>query len=127
MKTKTCHLNTSSGFTLLELLVVIAIMGILTAISLPRYVEYKQRAFDARAWEDLRNVATAEEAYFLDFEHYLSCADITCTELPGIARISKGVTLAMTGDDTNFTGESSHPQGSGKVFMWDSELGGLQE
>lgn len=115
------------GFTLLELLVVMAIIGILTAIAVPQYGAYKRRAFDARARSDLYATALAEEAYFLDTEQYLSCQDNGCTALPGIARVSNGVSLSITAGTEGFTGTAQHAQGSGKVFHWDSLQGGMLE
>ena len=119
--------NAQSGFTLLELLVVLVIVGILTAIAIPQYAAYKKRAFDARARADLYSAALAEEAFFLDSEKYLSCTDNGCTQLPGIARLSLGVTLAMNGTQSGFTGTAKHIQGTGRVFTWDSSGGGLIE
>ena len=77
---------------------------------------------------DLRNVATAEEAYFADKEVYLSCATATCNVLPGISSLSQGVTLNITASTTTpaFTGDSTHAKGTGVTFLWDSENGGLQ-
>ena len=115
------------GFTLIELLVVITIVSILTAVALPQYSVYKKKAFDLRAQEDLRNVAIAEEAYFIESEKYLSCRDDECTDLPGITKISKGVTINIQADESVFTGTSTHTHGSGKIFRWDSEQGGLLE
>lgn len=116
-----------SGFTLLELLTVIAIISILAAISVPQYSAYKRRGFDARAISDLRNAATAEEAYFLDNEKYLSCSDAGCAKLPGLAAVSRGVKIQIAARDSAFSGTASHSQGSGRTFHWDSERGGLQD
>jgi len=116
----------SRGFTLIELLAVIAIIGILTAIAVPQFAEYKKRGFDARAKSDLRNVAVAEEAYFIDFEAYLSCNDAGCNALPGMNSLSAGVTLAMLATQTGFSGTATHPQGTGTTFGWNSSAGGLQ-
>jgi len=113
------------GFTLLELLVVLTIISILTAISIPQYNAYKQRAFDSRALSDLHNVAIAEEAYFIDKEVYLACQNDSCTELPGLAAISDGVILTVTADEEGFIAQASHPKGTGQTFTWDSHKGGL--
>ena len=115
------------GFTLLELLVVMAVIGILTGIADPEYKEYKARAFDLRAQSDLRNVALAEEVYFLDFESYLSCVQAQCSLLPGISRLSKGVQLSVASTTSGFVGDASHSKGSGKVFEWNSSMGGMQD
>ncbi|MFN4895646.1 MAG: type IV pilin protein [Pseudomonadota bacterium] len=122
------HRNISTaqgGFTLVELLVVMGIISTLIAVALPRYASYRASAFDSRAEMDLRSVAMAEEAYFLENDAYLACAQESCTRLPGIKRLSAGVTLSITASETGFTGTASHPKGSGRVFTWDSEQGGF--
>lgn len=118
--------KSESGFTLIELLVVIAIIGILAAIAIPQFAEYRQRGFDSRAKSDLRNVATAEEAYFVDNEKYKDCNQTNCGSiLPGIASLSDGVELSMTGTTSGFTGTSKHPKGTNVTFNWNSNNGGL--
>jgi len=119
--------NSQQGFTLIELLVVMGIVSALVAIALPRYAAYRANAFDARAEVDLRSVAMAEEAYFLSKEEYLSCSGASCSQLPGIQKLSEGVQLTIAATATGFTGTASHPKGSGKVFTWDSGGGGLRE
>lgn len=104
---------------------MLSIVGILAAVAIPQFSAFRKRAFDTRAKSDLRNVALAEEAYFIDAEVYLSCVGAGCTALPGIPALSPGVTLAMVATPTGFTGSASHPKGS-KAFQWDSSLGGLQ-
>ncbi len=118
------------GFTLIELLVVIAIIGILAAIAIPQFKSYRERGFDAGARSDLRNAAVAEEAYFVDSDTYLTCADAACEEaapgLPGLRALSDGVTLSMTGSTTGFTGTASNSKGTGTAYNWDSNNGGMQ-
>ena len=116
------------GFTLIELLVVIAIIGILAAIAIPQFQEYRQRGYDAGARSDLRNAATAEEAYFIDNDTYVSCASAAAcvTALDGLSSTSATVAMAMVGTTTAFTGTASATAGSGVTYSWDSDAGGMQ-
>ena len=64
------RLQSEKGFTLIELLVVIAIIGILAAIAIPQFAAYRKRGYEATLKSDLRNAATAQEAYFAQNQTY---------------------------------------------------------
>jgi len=55
------------GFTLIELLIVVAIIAILAAIAVPNFLEAQTRAKVSRVKNDLRTMATAVEAYTVDY------------------------------------------------------------
>lgn len=58
------------AFTLIELLIVVAIIAILAAVALPNFLEAQMRAKVTRTKSDMRTVATALEAYHVDYNHY---------------------------------------------------------
>ena len=66
----------NKGFTLLEVMVVIAIIGILSAVAIPLYTSYSNRAKRVEAEEQLMTLASIEEDYFNTYRKYTASADI---------------------------------------------------
>jgi len=91
-----------SGFTLIELLIVVVIIGVLASIAIPKFANTKEKAYLTSMKADLRNLVTAEEAYFADSIKYT-------TDLGTMYRTSTGVvgpTIALTPD--GWTATVSH-------------------
>ena len=64
------------GFTLIELLIVVVIIGILAAVAIPKFTSTKQKAFDAAAQSDIRNLMTAQEAYYFSEQAYVPSSNL---------------------------------------------------
>ena len=86
--------STRKGFTLIELLIVVVIIGILAAIAIPKFANTKEKAYLASMKSDLRNLITAQEAYFSDNNG--SYASST-TALGTAYRASTGVSVSIGG------------------------------
>jgi type IV pilus assembly protein PilA len=70
-----------TGFTLIELLVVIAVIGILAAIAMPIYSQYRNRAYEASAITYMRNWVPAQELYLQKYGHYADADEQLQTQL----------------------------------------------
>jgi len=83
MQQYSTHKNTS-GFTLIELLIVIAIIGILSAIAIPQFNQYKIRGYDAHSKQALKDMHLLCNAYWLDTDSAQGC------DLPKIKEVTYG-------------------------------------
>ncbi len=95
------------GFTLIELLIVVVIIGILAAIAIPKFAATKDKAKLASVKSDVRNIETAEEAFFSDNQAYgdqtqLATAKLFLPTAPNTVVITKSAT-GYTATVTNAT------------------------
>ncbi len=101
-------MRAEKGFTLIELLVVIAIIGILAAIAIPQFAAYRRRAYDSDAKSAVKNMATAQEAYFVDSDTYTSTYGDLLTR--GFKQ-GGNLTVGTVGTATTFTASATVTKG----------------
>ncbi len=107
-------LHDSKGFTLIELLIVVVIIGILAAIAIPQFASTKEKAYDASAKSDVRNMMAAQEAHFANNNAYwggsLSAATVGGTVSMGgdVFRASPNVAVTATSATNGYTIKGKH-------------------
>ena len=101
--------NTRKGFTLIELLIVVVIIGILAAIAIPKFANTKEKAYIAAMKSDLRNLVTAEEAYFSDSVKYTT--DLTALKFKPSTGVGSPSIVVGAGF---WTAQVTHTQVTGK-------------
>ncbi len=91
------------GFTLIELLVVVAVIGILASIAIPKFTSTKKRANRAAGIADLRNLATAQEGFYADSDHYGALADTAVMKF-ALSKGNTALAIVLTGAPAGSTG-----------------------
>jgi len=95
---------------LIELMIVITIIGILAAITIPQFAAYKNRSYNSSAQSDVRNLATAQEAYYVDEAKYTTDYSKLSGASYGYYQ-SSNVTVTVSGDMNNYTVTGYHGSG----------------
>jgi type IV pilus assembly protein PilA len=127
------------GFTLIELLVVVVIIGVLVAIAVPVYLNYRQGAADKSAQSDVRGAVSAVEQFYTDGGNAYPAADVLVDNSAG-AETSKPLATNSTqkftvsdktklqyhlsADKLSYKLCAVNAGGSSKYYLYDSSKGG---
>lgn len=98
------------AFTLIELLVVVLIIGVLSAIALPQYQKATEKAKAVQAWVLLKQVADAQQAYYLANGSYASKFADLGIEIPLTGNTkwrNSGITDTLSSQDWSMQIENS--------------------
>lgn len=123
-----------SGFTLIELMIVIAIIAILAAILVPSYVRARAMSQLTGCKSNLKNLATALEAYSVDAEaHYPATLSLltpnylkALPQCPSVSSMTYNYTVTVLPDAFTLMCEGSahEPLGLQADYpQWDSGRG----
>ena len=99
--------NSESGFTLIELLIVIAIIGILAAIAIPQFNQYKIRGYDAHSKQALRDMNVTCKIYWTETSTSDEC-DLPKTKEHGFVQNPEVVANVVSTLPENFCASAKH-------------------
>jgi len=102
-----------SGFTLVEMMIVLVLISILSAMATVTLGNSSHRAYVAAMQSDLRNVATAQEAYIEQTFAETGSATYANNVNKLAVNLSSGVTIRMRANANGWTARATHQRVSG--------------
>ena len=127
------HADGDRGFTLIEMLVVVGIIGVLVAIAIPLYLNYRKGAENKSAESDVRNAVTAIEQCYTEMGNDYpastsgtSTVTLTCTGGANqTVNVSAGNTLTyarVAGPPVSYTVAVTNSD-TGRTYTYTSSTG----
>ena len=96
---------------------MVVIIGLLAAIAIPKFAATKDKAKLASVRSDIRNIMTAQEAYFFDYATY------TATLNPQTFVPTPGNTAAVVQSGGSYTVTAGNPSISSGFYSCTVEVG----
>lgn len=96
-----------AGFTLIELMIVATTLGILASVALARFDGVREKAYLATVKSDLKNIAYAQELFFVNNNKYAQATPLLEEYNP-----SPDVILIMVATRDGWTAKSTHKANS---------------
>ena len=128
------------GFTMIELLVVVVIIGVLVAIAVPVYLNYRKGAANKSAESDVRGAVSAVEQFYTENGNKYPEETLTENNDGGdasqlalsddddaqVITLSDKTELTYTpgAEDGTYLICATNSGGSGKKYLYDSQKGG---
>jgi len=131
--------SNDEGFTLIELLVVVVIIGVLVAIAVPVYLNYRKGAADKSAQSDVRGAISAVEQFYTSNgnAYPATIANVSGATTITLAAIGTGSAGTITLSDKTNLGYNKAASGlsyvicgtntggsTNKWYKYDSAVGG---
>ena len=130
--------NDDEGFTLIELLVVVVIIGVLVAIAVPVYLNYRQGAADKSAQSDVRGAISAIEQFYADNGSSYPIGPTGTAQTASFLLTGSATAKVTLSDKTtmyyapvaviapvvSYKICATNTGGSGKWYLYDSSVGG---